>query len=436
MAHSSSQDPSCGSAEHYSRRTLLKSAGMSGLTWLTPLGNLLAANAESAPSGKPAQSVVLLWMAGAPSQLETFDPHPGSPIAYGTKGIQTAAKGIQIASTLEQTAEIMNEVSLIRSVVSEEGDHERAIYNIKTGYRLNPALSHPSIGAVVAHELPSPTVEIPTHISILPNRFPGRGGHLGAEFDAFKIGDPVNPLPDMKAHASGKRQEQRMAGLNVVEDAFARGRLPDMDRAKTQHHTMIRNAQRMMTSDQLAAFDVSDEPASLQAAYGDSPFGRGCLAARRLIEAGVRCVEVTLDGWDTHINNHELQAGRASILDPAFATLIKDLKERGLLDSTIVVCAGEFGRTPALNALEGRDHWPTGFSVALAGGGLAKGRVIGATDPTGQKEQPDKPVMVKNIHATIQTALGIDPEYEVMTPANRPLPLSEGRVIKELLESA
>lgn len=435
MAHSSF-DPCCGGAEHYSRRTLLKAAGLSGLSWLTPLGNLLAANAEAAPSGKPAQSVILLWMAGAPSQLETFDPHPGSPIAYGTEAISTSAKGIQIASSLEQTAEIMNEVSLIRSVVSEEGDHDRAIYNIKTGYRLNPALTHPSIGAVVAHELPSPGIEIPTHISILPNRFPGRGGHLGAEFDAFQVGDPVNPLPDMKAHASGKRQEERMQSLNVVEDAFSLGRIANLDEAKTQHLTMIRNAQRMMTSDQLAAFDVSDEPAAVQAAYGDSPFGRGCLAARRLIEAGVRCVEVTLDGWDTHINNHELQAGRARVLDPAFATLIRDLKDRKLLDHTVVVCAGEFGRTPTLNALEGRDHWPTGFSVALAGGGIAKGRVIGATDPTGKKEMPDKPVMVKNIHATIQTALGIDPSYEVMTPANRPLPLSEGRVIKELLESA
>lgn len=409
---------------------------MSSLTWLTPLGNLLAAESEKSPSGKPAQSVILLWMAGAPSQLETFDPHPGSPIAYGTQSIKTSARGIEIANTLPQVAEMMEEISLIRSVVSEEGDHERAVYNIKTGYRINPALAHPSIGAVVAHELPSPELEIPTHISILPNQFPGRGGHLGAEFDAFQVGDPVKPLPDMRARAPEKRQEIRQDNLSVIENAFAQGRLEHLDNVKTNHIGSMKNARRLMTSDQLAAFDVSDEPAALKNAYGDTPFGRGCLAARRLIECGVRCVEVTLNGWDTHVNNHELQAGRAAILDPAFATLIRDLKERGLLDHTIVVCAGEFGRTPNLNALEGRDHWPTGFSVALAGGGLAKGRVIGATDPSGQKETPDNPVRVKDIHATVQTALGIDPTYEVMTPANRPLPLSEGRVVKELLANA
>ena len=158
------------------------------------------------------------------------------------------------------------------------------------------------------------------------------------------------------------------------------------------------------------------------------------MAARRLIEVGVRCVEVTLGGFDTHVNNHELQAGRIELLDPAFATLVRDLKDRDLLDSTVVLCGGEFGRTPKLNGLEGRDHWPHAFSVAMAGGGLLGGKVIGETDPTGEKQKPDKPIGVEDIHATIQTALGLDPEKELMSPVGRPMSLSHnGFVIEELL---
>jgi uncharacterized protein (DUF1501 family) len=153
----------------------------------------------------------------------------------------------------------------------------------------------------------------------------------------------------------------------------------------------------------------------------------------RLIETGVRCVEVTLGGWDTHVNNHELQRKRVSVLDPAFAALIRDLKERNLLDSTVVLCGGEFGRTPRLNAVGGRDHWPYAFSVALSGGGIRGGRVIGASDPEGEKKEPDHPVKVQDIHATIQHTLGINPEKELITPVGRPLALSDGNVINELL---
>ncbi len=410
---------------------MLQAVGLSGATWLTPFADLLAVDAER--PNRRGKSVILLWLAGAPSQLETFDPHPGSPISYGTKSIKTANPEVELASTLEQTAEVMNDVSLIRSAVSREGDHQRAIYNIKTGYRPIPALSHPSIGAVITHELPNPKIEIPTHVSILPSQFPSRGGYLGAQYDAFQIGNPTEPLQDMQAKTSDVRANQRLKSLSVVEKAFSQGRYTKLDAEKTLHVATVEKARRMMTSEQLKAFDVSDEPADVRAAYGETPFGRGCLAARRLVEAGVRCVEVTLGGWDTHVNNHELQAGRVAILDPAFATLIKDLKQRDLLDQTVVLCGGEFGRTPKLNGLDGRDHWPHGFSLALAGGGIQGGRVVGKTDPSGEKQEPERPVPVADIHATIQTVLGIDPEYEVMTPANRPLALSEGNLIRELL---
>lgn len=189
----------------------------------------------------------------------------------------------------------------------------------------------------------------------------------------------------------------------------------------------------MMSSAQLGAFDVSQAPVSQRAAYGDSPFGRGCLAALRLIENGVRCVEVTLGGWDTHVNNHEQQRRRVGVLDPAFAALIRDLKSRKLLDSTLVLCGGEFGRTPKLNPLGGRDHWPYGFSVAMAGGGIRGGQVIGKTDPDGESKTPEQPVSVQDIHATMQIALGINPDKEIITPVGRPIALSDGRAIAGLL---
>lgn len=422
----------CGGADHLSRRTLLKAAGVGGLAWLTPLADLLALDTERAQKGRPARSVILLWLAGGPSQLETFDPHPGSGIAAGTGAIQTALKGVQFASGLEETAGVMGDVSLIRSMVSKEGDHERAVYNIKTGYRPNPTLVHPSIGAILCHELPDAKIEIPTHISILPNQWPARGGFFGADYDAFQVEDPVKPVPDVTTQIPSARQEQRLESLTVVERAFARGRRPDLDEHKTLHQLTIAKARRMMTSAQLRAFDVSQAGAGERAAYGDTPFGRGCLAAVRLIEAGVRCVEVTLGGWDTHTNNHDGQARQVKILDPAFAALIRDLKRRGLLEHTVVLCGGEFGRTPKVNPLGGRDHWPQGFSMLVAGGGFAGGRVIGATDPTGAREAPDKPVRVEDLHATVQAQLGVDSAKEIMTSVGRPITLSEGRVLPEL----
>jgi len=198
------------------------------------------------------------------------------------------------------------------------------------------------------------------------------------------------------------------------------------------HAQQVREARRMMTSEQLEAFNIGQEPAELLAAYGDTPFGRGCLAARRLIEVGVRCVEVTLSGWDSHTNNHEIHQRLTATLDPAFATLIEDLKRRGTWERTVILCGGEFGRTPRINPLGGRDHWPHGFCMALAGGPIRGGIVVGATDPEGSKvvEQPHP---ISDIHATILKALGINPAKELISPAGRPLKLAEGTPIGEVL---
>lgn len=423
----------CGTSDHLTRRTLLKAAGLAGISWLTPLSQLLAVEAERAPKNAPAKSVILLWLAGGPSQLETFDPHQGSKIAHGSTAITTPLKGVKLASGLPRVAELMNDISLVRSVVSKEGDHERAFYNIKTGYRINPTVVHASMGSIITHELPNSAIEIPTHVSIIPNQWPARGGYLGAQYDAFRVDDPRNSVPDIKPRVSDERHQRRLAGLDIVESQFAVGRLANLEQKRTQHRTSIDRALKMMSSDQISAFDISSAPESEKKPYGDNRFGRACLAAVRLIETGVRCVEVTLNGWDTHANNAEGHVKQNAILDPAFSALIKDLKRRNLLDSTVVLCGGEFGRTPKLNPVEGRDHWPHGFTIAMAGGGIKGGRVIGSTDPSGEKEEPEDPRAVEDLHATVFRALGIDHTRQFMTDVGRPLAFSQGKVIEELL---
>lgn len=416
-----------GHGPRFGRRDFLKAAGLGGLSWLTTAGHMLARAAEG--KREPARSIILLWMAGGPSQLETFDPHPDTAIAGGTGAIATAARGVQLADGFGHLAEEMHSIALVRSVVSKEGDHERGTYVMKTGYRPDPTAVHPSIGAILCHELPGGGTEIPRHISILSGPWPARGGFLGDEYDAFKTGDPLNKVPDVSPRVPDGRDRQRMSDLERIEEEFARRR---RNRAEaTGHRTTMNSARLMMSSEQLKAFDVSQEPASVRERYGDTPFGRGCLAARRLIEVGVRCVEVTLSGWDTHADNHKFCKEQVGILDPAFAALVRDLRERRLLEHTIVLCAGEFGRTPKINPLGGRDHWPNGFSVALAGGGVRGGLVLGATDPEGVKP-PENPVPVADIHATILTAVGLNPKKVLTSPIGRTVQLSEGKVIPGL----
>ena len=196
----------------------------------------------------------------------------------------------------------------------------------------------------------------------------------------------------------------------------------------------------MMSSEQINAFDVSDEPKAELEKFGDSPFGRGCLAATRLIKSGVRCVEITLGGWDSHAANHTLQSGRCEILDPALASLLDRLEKEDLLENTLVVWGGEFGRTPNINPAEGRDHWPHGFSVFLAGCGIRRGGVFGATapDPNLDDDDPlqnvENPVAVEDLHATILSAVGVEYGKEVDTPIGRPLKISQGKPIESILD--
>ncbi len=436
----SEHDYSCGSIEHFSRRSLMKVAGLSGLSWLTPVASGLAREAESNKSAR-AKSLIVLWLEGAPSQLETFDPHPNTEIAAGSKARKTNVKEIRLAEAFEQVAEQMDSISLIRAITSKEGDHERAIYNIKSGFRPDPTLVHPAIGSVICHQLKDEVnVDIPRHISILPGQAPGRGGYLGDQFDAFKVYDPINPVPDVKARTNQKRDLARLKDLKMIDREFMNRRKNNQAvKGRLGNHN-LQAARDMMSSDQLSAFDVSSVPIQERMQFGDTPFGRGCLAALRLIEAGVRCVEVTLTGWDSHINNHEIQAGQVGIVDPAFASLIKELKKRELLDTTMVLCGGEFGRTPFMNPVGGRDHWPQGFSMAIAGGGIKGGRVVGETNSKPKRDSKDRlkdlkdANPVENRHATILNNLGVNYTEELDTPVGRPMKICQGEPIKTLFE--
>lgn len=451
-SHHGESFSSCRSRSHWSRRSWLHSMAWGGACWLTPLAETLGrihdddlhrdskAARDIRKSVSPAKSLIVLWLQGAPSQLETFDPHPDTKIAAGSKAIKTNVEGVQLSDNLPGLAERMDRFSIVRTMTSEEGDHERAIRNILTGHRPEPTLEHPSLGSVICHQTESRdgVIEIPRHVSILPSNLSSRGGYLGPQYDAFRTYDPNNKVPDIQAWVEDDRFKRRMDALtNVAEQEFMRGRLAKQELLGTQE--IYRMAQRMMSSEQVAAFDVTNVSANRQAQYGNTAFGRGCIAATQLIQAGVRCVEVTLQGWDSHAENHSTQKARCETLDPAVCALLDDLEEQDLLSSTMVLVAGEFGRTPRLNGLDGRDHWPHGFSIALAGGGIQGGRVIGATppDPAMEKEEVRKqlvdPHPVEDLHATILHQMGIDYQQEYQTPIGRPMQISEGKVIEGLL---
>lgn len=422
------------------RRNVLQAAAGFGLSFALPALDLRAAQKRGPEREK---SLLVLWMNGGASQLETWDPHPGSPTGGEAKAIRTKVPGLQICSMYPQVAEQMGEMNVIRSLASKEGDHERGTYFVKTGFRPLPTVQHPAMSSLVTCEKPvdPARVQIPAHVSLCNGPFPARGGSLGSEYDAFRVFNPGQQLTNSKAFVNDDRQKRRLETLEVVSKAFAKGRRVQTDR--TLHQLTVERALTMMNSEQLKAFRLEEESATLKAAYGDSRFGRGCLVARRLIEEGVRAVEVNLNGWDTHFSNHEGCQTQADLLDPAFATLISDLKQRDLLDSTIVLCIGEFGRTPPVNGTGGRDHWPHWFSCVVGGGGFGKGVVIGETDPNIgpvdlKKEDPPvpkDPISVPDLYATIFSLLDIDHDGRFYHQ-DRPVPFSDGTPIERLIAGA
>jgi hypothetical protein len=396
----------------------LGAAGLAGLSFT----DTVALHAEELR--KRGMSCILLWMAGGPSQFETFDPKPDHANGAGTGTIETAVPGVRIAQGWEKTAAIMNDIALIRSMSNKEGNHARATYQLHTGYAPTGTVRHPGFGSVTAAELGDPKFDLPHIVSI---GGPTIGaGMLGVTYEPFVVNDP-NKLPQnvpLPGGVSPDRFTRRIGLLDGLEHAgFASKQAGGEDRVR-EHRALYRQSRDMVLSQHARAFDLEGEDSVLRDAYGRSNFGQGCLLARRLIDVGVTFVEVRSNGWDTHNQAKDRLAKLPGDVDPAFATLVSDLKRSGKLDSTLVIWMGEFGRTPRLTG-DGRGHYPRAFNVALAGAGIKGGQVLGATSADGT-EVKDHPVAVNDLLKTFCHALKIDPKKENMSPQGRPIKIVDG----------
>jgi hypothetical protein len=414
------------------RRHLLQFLSACGLSLTLPG---MTARAASRRRAERPKSLITLWMNGGMSQLETWDPHPGTDSGGEVTDIATSVSDLRISNLLPQMAEQMHSCLLLRSLTSKEGDHERGTAFVKTGYRPEPTLKYPTLGAIAAHELPDPKIEIPQYVTLAPGRNVPEGGYLGNQWDAFRVFTPGEGLSNLRSAVAQERQFDRLKGLSVVSQQFEKRR--QFGAKGTLHQSTLDRALKMMSSEQLKAFELDEEPSGVKAAYGNTSFGRGCLVARRLVEVGVRSIEVDLSGFDTHVANHDGHVTQCKILDPAIATLIRELRERDLLESTIVLCISEFGRTPSINPAGGRDHWPNWFSSLVAGGGFREGAVIGETPHAildVKTAAPTAPVLVPQLYATIMAAMGIDARKEILTPIGRPIRFADAEPSARLLK--
>ena len=400
----------------------LGAAGLAGLSFT----DLMAVHADEIR--KRQMSVILLWMAGGPSQLETFDPKPDHANGAKTEVIDTAVSGIKIAKGWDKVAANMKDIALVRSMTNKEGNHQRATYQMHTGYAPSGSVRHPGFGSAVAAELGDPKFDLP-HIVSIGGQSVG-AGMLGVAYEPFQIGDPQKPPANTTLPVPADRFNRRLGLLQTLEtEGYAK--LGGGDRTK-EHHALYKQTRGMIVSPRMKAFNLETEDTTLRDAYGRNAFGQGCLLARRLVQAGVTFVEVRSNAWDMHQQVHDNMAKKAAEVDPGFGTLVSDLKRLGMLDKTLVIWMGEFGRTPKVNPNGGRDHFPRAFNVALAGGGIKGGQVIGSSSADGT-EVKDRPVGVQDLLSTFCHSLKIDPAKENMSPQGRPIKVVDGgSVVKEL----
>ncbi len=385
---------------------------------------------------KNNKSLILLWMGGGPSHMDTWDLKPESEKNGGEfKPIQTSANGIMISEHLPRVATQMKHLNIVRSLNSKEGNHDRGTYMMHTGYAPNPTVVHPSFGSVLSYELGPKLGDkfaLPHAISI---NGPGEGpGFLGMTHAPFMVANPSakDPITNLQfpAGVDGNRMERRLHMLNIAEKNFGSQK---RGQASADHSAVYDKTITMMNGNYTKAFRLDDEPAELRDKYGRNNFGQGCLMARRLVEAGVSFVEVSLGGWDMHTDIfNALSKNKLPELDKGMGTLVEDLAQRGLLDKTMVVWMGEFGRTPRINQNGGRDHWPRSWSVVMGGGGLKGGQLVGKTDKDGV-EVVDREVGVMDVIGTMAKGMGIDIATEYTTPRGRPIKVVDGGApIKEL----
>ena len=377
-----------------------------------------------------ADHVILFWNSGGMSHLDTWDPKPGRKVQGEFNPIKTSVDGMEISEIFPQLAKQMHHAALIRSVAGVNGDHGRAQYELQTGFNQTPNLVHPGLGSIVVHEM-EPLGDLPAFVSISGQA--AKSGYLGQRCEAYFVGrpgqkDPYLSFPEGIHHARGMKRLEILAEMNARKSMETGS--PEMKATEVA----LRDAVKLMESPALKAFELGTEKQETIDRYGDTEFGRGALLARRLVEKGVRFVQINRGGFDNHGGIFDAMRAHGATMDPAIASLIQDLKANGKLSRTLVVVLSEFGRTPRINGNGGRDHQARCFSAFLAGGGLKGGSIVGASDPDGMVPA-ERPVQIADIHATICRALGIDHSREVITPQGRPMRLvrKEANPISEIL---
>jgi uncharacterized protein (DUF1501 family) len=432
--------------QHPTSRRSFVTAGSLGFLGLS-LRNALAAAAESkSPGEAKAKAVILFWLEGGPSHIDTWDPKPNSNF----KPISTNVPGIQISELLPKMAKRMDKFALVRSMHTRGTDHPQATHYVVTGHEINPAMQFPSLGSIITKEL-GPRNAVPAHVLVpkwdrtrqYEEYF--RASFLGGDYDPMCIPDPAKPgfqVTDLSLpkNVSQAAVESRTAFLKAVDRRY---RALEETAEHTNMDAFTAQALKMILTPAVRdAFDLSKESEKLKERYGKDSIGQSCLLARRLVEAGSRFVTAAGyhgTSWDTHSDNDKGHRDRLTPpLDRTLTALVEDLEERGLLESTLVIAMGEFGRTPTINANLGRDHWPNCWSLALAGGGIRTGQVVGASDERGY-HVTENVVTMGDLYATIYQALGIDWKKEYMSPIGRPVKIANslddktGTPVKQLL---
>lgn len=416
--------------DEFSRREFLRDASKRflGVSLAPMLGGSLASRAFgeqiSAKRSKPATHVIFLNMSGGMSHIDTFDLKPDQDVQGPVKGIPTTADGLQIASYLPQTAKVMKEVCTIHSMQSKQGDHDQASYLLHKGYNQLGTIVHPAVGSWVTRLKGTDNDTLPGYIAVnSPANMIG-AGWMGAKFAPAVVTNPEKGLEGTRRHPSVNEEDfdRRLSLADAVNKRFHR---ENPSPNSKNFGTLFDEAVRVMKSEDLAAFDLTKESPTIRNQYGRHPFGQGCLLARRLVEHGVRFIEVTLGDWDTHYDNFTGVQARCQLLDSAYSSLITDLKERGLLESTLVVLSSEFGRTPEIQKQHrnGRSHHPGAFTSLLAGGGVKGGITYGKTDEEARKVI-ENPVTFHDLNSTIAYSLGIDHAQVLESPSKRPFRLA------------
>lgn len=418
------------------RRSFLESLAKTAFgVSILPLSESLftsSAQAESTlAAAKKAEHVVYLFMNGAMSHIDTFDPKPGQESGGETRAIKTSVAGLTIGEHLPELAARMDQLAVIRSMTTETGAHEQGRYLMRTSYKMIGSIRHPFMGSWLTHFEGKKNEDLPGSVLIGGgNRHPAQG-YLPATVAPAPVGNPATGLQNTKSpkYLNEKNFEKRRRLISQFESNFKKKYKNTEVKAYSDYYS---EAVRLLKSPDLEAFDISKEDASVKENYGNNRIGQGCLLARRLIEKGVRFVELEQGGWDNHNDIYDSFGDRAGQLDKAIAALMDDLKQRGLLSKTLIVLGTEFGRTPKINQNAGRDHHPGCFSTMIAGAGIAGGQIIGKTDKIG-KSVEEEHCYPQDLNATIAYGLGLPLEKEIFSPSGRPFKVAhEGTPLTSL----